>query len=282
MSREAVKVPLFAPVPSLATWPWGHAVATLLGRKPAFYERRSPCGLPALTGLTNGTGRGAAAAGCNRGMRSLVLITAAAGLAALLSACQAPRGGAPATISATAPGGALTPGAPQSPAAPPPVTGAHHAPPLLPPGAALAAEARWLVDLFAGTPVQVSGERDGSVRLQVPMKFAFDGAPTSGPKPPLQAVLDKLSQSLKRQPAARLQAAAPAPASAERLTAMRNHLAGKGVANWRVTQAGSAADGAVLLRLVPAPAGVRELDDRALPPTGAGRPPASAGSGGRS
>jgi hypothetical protein len=152
----------------------------------------------------------------------------------------------------------------------------------LPPSAPLAAEARWLGDLFAGTPVQVSGERDGSVSLQVPLKFSFEGAAASPPKPPLQAVLDKLSQSLKRQPAARLQAAAPAPASAERLAAIRSHLAAKGVANWRVAQASAPPAGAVLLRLVPGPAGVRQLDDRQLPPTGAVRPPPPAGSGGKS
>ena len=43
-----------------------------------------------------------------------------------------------------------------------------------------------------------------SVRLAVPMKYAFDAPAAASPKPPLQAVLDKLSQSLKRQPAAKL------------------------------------------------------------------------------
>lgn len=202
--------------------------------------------------------------------RGPAAVAAAAGLA-LLSACQS-----------TAPTAPVTP-PPLAAPGQPPVTGAEPAPPILPPSAPLAAEARWLGELFAGTPVQVAGERDGSVRLQVPMKYAFDGAAkapaATAPKPPLQAVLDKLSQSLKRQPAARLQAAAPGPAAAERLAAIRSHLAVKGVANWRVAQAGTPADGQVLLRLVPAPAGVRELDDGSLPATGAGRPPGPAGSG---
>lgn len=210
-------------------------------------------------------------------MRAVVLTFRGAAAAAaivslaLLSACQST---AP-TASVSAPPSAAT-----VPPAQPPVTGAEPAPPILPPSAPLAAEARWLNDLFAGTPVKVAGERDGSVRLQVPMRFAFEGAAApaaSAPKPPLQAVLDKLSQSLKRQPSARLQAAAPGPASAERLAAIRSHLAGKGVANWRIAQAGAPADGQVLLRLVPAPAGLRQLDDNSLPPTSAGRPPAPAG-----
>lgn len=214
-------------------------------------------------------------------MRAVVLtwvlsfrgVAAAAVIAslALLGACQSTTPTAPAST---------PPPAATAPPAQPPVTGAEPAPPILPPSAPLAAEARWLGDLFAGTPVKVAGERDGSVRLQVPMKFAFEGAAApaaSAPKPPLQAVLDKLSQSLKRQPSARLQAAAPGPASAERLAAIRTHLAGKGVANWRVAQAGTPVDGHVVLRLVPAPAGLRQLDDNSLPPTSAGRPPAPAG-----
>lgn len=214
-------------------------------------------------------------------MRAVVLTFRGVGAAAaivslaMLGACQST---APAASTPPSPSAATTP------PSQPPVTGAEPAPPLLPPSAPLAAEARWLGDLFAGTPVQVSGERDGSVRLQVPMKYAFDTsakppAATTAPKAPLQAVLDKLSQSLKRQPSARLQAAAPGPASAERLAAIRSHLAGKGVANWRVAQAGAPADGQVLLRLLPAPAGLRQLDDNSLPPTSAGRPPAPAGGG---
>ena len=152
--------------------------------------------------------------------------------------------------------------------------------PAMPPEAPLAAEARWLVELFAGTPVQVSGERDGSVRLAVPMKYAFDAPAATAPKPPLQAVLDKLSQSLKRQPTARLQAAPPAgKASAERMAAIRTHLAGRGVPSWRVAAASPPEDDLVLLRLVAPAGGLRKLDDSALPSTSTGRvvpPPAAA------
>lgn len=185
-----------------------------------------------------------------------------AGMAALLlaglQACQTSR------PPATAPG------------VPPPVEpAAPSAPPAMPADAPLAAEARWLAELFGGTPVLVSGERDGSVRLAVPMRYAFDAPASSAaaaPKPPLQAVLDKLSQSLKRQPAAKLQAAPPAgPGSAERLAAIRTHLAGRGVASWRVAAGGRPGADQVVLRLLPPPAGLRKLDDSTLAPTGAGR-----------
>ena len=165
--------------------------------------------------------------------------------------------------------------APTAPGAP---VGAEASPtpPGLPPDAPLAPEARWLVDLFAGTPVQVEGEADGSVRIQVPMKFAFDpGTPTTlpstTPKAPLQAVLDKLSQSLKRRPAARLQAAVPSPSASERLAAIRSHLVSKGVPVSRVTQTGTAGDDKILLRLMEPSSGVKKLDDGSLPPTNAGR-----------
>ncbi|HEV8690255.1 MAG TPA: hypothetical protein VGQ91_08175 [Ideonella sp.] len=155
--------------------------------------------------------------------------------------------------------------------------------PGLPADAPLSSEAQWLVDLFAGTPVQVVGEADGSVRIQVPMKFAFDpGTPTTlpstTPKAPLQAVLDKLSQSLKRRPAARLQAAVPSPSASERLGAIRTHLISKGVPASRVAQAGTAGDDKLLLRLMEPSGGVKRLDDGSLPPTGAGRLPPPGGS----
>jgi hypothetical protein len=184
---------------------------------------------------------------------------------AALQACRT----APTTAPAPAPGE-------------PEVTAPVPGKPAMPPDAPLAAEARWLGELFAGTPVQVSGERDGSVRLAVPMKYAFDAPPAAAPKPPLQAVLDKLSQSLKRQPAVKLQAAPPAgTGSAERLAAIRSHLAGKGVPSWRVAATSPAGDDQVLLRLVAPAGGVKRLDDSNLPPPpppppSAGRSPAAA------
>jgi len=120
----------------------------------------------------------------------------------------------------------------------------------------------------------------------VPLKFSFDpGTPTTvpsaTPKAPLQAVLEKLSQSLKRRPAARLQAVSPGPSASDRLAAMRNLLVAKGVPAWRISQASPAGDDQVLLRLTQPTNGVRKLDDQNMPPTGAGRvvPPGGTASG---
>jgi hypothetical protein len=207
--------------------------------------------------------------GILRGPR-LRLLLAAGGLCALVACRTTP----PATGPGTTPGTAV-PGA--SPAAPtPPASAPPSSPPQRPAAPAegpLAAESRWLAELFAGTPVSVVNERDGSVLLKVPMTYAFDAAPAPAttPKRPLQAVLDKLSQCLKRQPAARLQASAPGPAAAERVAAMRGVLAKGGVGDWRVVTVAAASPDAVHLRLLPAPGGMRRLDDANLPPTGAGQ-----------
>lgn len=197
---------------------------------------------------------------------------AVAALAGLL-ALQACRSTAPVTpVPSTVPGGPLTPSEPAAPTIPG-----------LPAESPLAPEARWLSELFAGTPVQVIGEADGSVRIQVPLKFSFDpGTPTTvpstTPKAPLQAVLDKLSQSLKRRPAARLQAVSPGPSAAERLAAIRSHLVAKGVPAWRVAQGSPAGDDQVVLRLTQPTNGVKKLDDLNMPATGAGRVVPSGGS----
>jgi hypothetical protein len=75
--------------------------------------------------------------------------------------------------------------------------------------------------------------------------------------------------------AATRQEATPLPArwlriaasrSAERLAAIRTHLAGKGVASWRVAAASPAGNDQVLLRLVAPAGGVKRLDDSSLPP----------------
>lgn len=213
-----------------------------------------------------------------RGLPSGLAVRRAGGatvllILAALQACQTPSS-TPSDVVSTLP----------PPAADPAASGAATGKPAVPDGP-LAGEARWLSELFAGTPVRVSGERDGSVKLSVPLKYAFDAPPAVAPKAPLQAVLDKLSQSLKRQPTAKLQASAPAGAGAtERVAAVRSHLAAKGVQNWRVASAGPVAEEQMVFRLVAPPGGLRKLDDAALAPTGAGKvlppPPSPSGAQG--
>ncbi len=131
----------------------------------------------------------------------------------------------------------------------------------------LAGEVKWMQALFDGTPVRVASESDGSMRVDVPMTFAFDDkSPT--PKPPLRAVLDKVSATMSRQPSARIQLAAPGVAA--RASAMRTYLGSRGILALRVTTTPPATNELVVLRVVPGPVAIDTLDDKALPPpTGA-------------
>ena len=103
---------------------------------------------------------------------------------------------------------------------------------------ALSTERQWLQQWFKDTPVQIVQQGD-AVSLDVPREFAFDAA-RSQVKPPLAAVLDKLAQSLRRVPQARLElVAAPgdgsgggsaaSPLAMQRATQVRKHLLSRGV-----------------------------------------------------
>ncbi len=167
----------------------------------------------------------------------------------------------PAPASAT--GRTGVPGTAQAPPAPPAPA------PVPPPPGPLAAEQRWLARLFEGTPVQVTGQANGhAVLVEVPLRFAFD-ADSSQPKPPLQAVLQRLGLSLKRHPTARLVVTAPAPAAAERQHAMRAELAALGLPLHRLSAAASSAaavpDNTIRLHLALPPSAIQRLKDHELP-----------------
>ena len=134
--------------------------------------------------------------------------------------------------------------------APPPAA----APPAVAPQ--LAAEQRWLLDLFQGTPVLIGPGPGGELRVEVPLKYAFDSGPPVV-KPPLGGVLDKLAASLKRLPRTRVQTAAP---TLQQTNALREALVARGVAVQRIGQLPARAD-AVELRLLPAPVAIERLED---------------------
>ena len=107
----------------------------------------------------------------------------------------------------------------------------------------------------------IASETDGSVQLTVPLVHSFEGS-SPAPKPALKAVLDKVGQSLKRQPTSRLSIAAPGQAGTARAQAARQHVLARGVAQHRVTAAATEAD-KVVLRLSLAPAPIGRLEDSA-------------------
>lgn len=132
-----------------------------------------------------------------------------------------------------------------------------------PPPTVLASEVRWMQALFDGTPVGIAGEPDGAMRVTVPMDFAFDPQ-SNAPKPPLRAVMDKLAQTMARQPSAKVHVASPGTAA--RATAMRSYFGTKGVTALRVVTLPPTSGGAVTMRVVPGPVAIDKLDDSALPP----------------
>jgi len=106
------------------------------------------------------------------------------------------------------------------------------------PKVSLAAEQRRLADLFHGTPVVFQMQSDGSLRVEVPLRHSFDTG-GSTVKPPLAAVLDRISKSQRGQ-ATRLQVAAPGDAGAhnpllarDRAASTRDYMVAHGVAATR-------------------------------------------------
>jgi hypothetical protein len=181
-------------------------------------------------------------------------------LLVLLTACSTAPG--PVPPGSTVPGLTMTPGPDGKPA--PPLA----SPPLPPPPLSLAAELRWLTSLFGATPVRVTEGEGGIVSLQVPRVHAFDAA-SNEPKPAVRAVLDRVTQSLLRQPRARLEILAPLPSA--RGVALRTHVTRQGIAAWRVSATAEGGEPqAVWLRLVPGSAPMRRLNDASLPPPGPG------------
>lgn len=174
---------------------------------------------------------------------------------AVLAGCQS----APQTPAPRAPAPRGGPAAePVPPPATVPVPAAPPVPePTAPPAvAALGTEHRWLQAWFKDTPVtiQLGAER---LSLEVPSAYCFDAA-RSTVKPPLAAVLDKVAESLRRQPQLRL-ALLGAPADAgvadlvqQRGAQVRQHLRGRGVADARLAQPSRSGGDGVVLVLQPA------------------------------
>ena len=123
----------------------------------------------------------------------------------------------------------------------------------------LAAEQRRLADLFRGTPVVFQMQSDGSLRVEVPLRYSFDTG-GSAVKPPLAAVLDRVAKSQRGQ-ATRLQVAAPGDAGAhnpllarDRAASTRDYMVAHGVAATRFSALTPARSDAVEIVVAEVPA----------------------------
>lgn len=151
----------------------------------------------------------------------------------------------------------LAPDAPAAPAAPPTPPAPADQRAAVP--AALAVERQWLQSWFQGTPVLIVQRTDGTVGVEVPREFCFDAGHASV-KPGLAAVLNKVAESLRRLPLARLSLlAAPedatvtAPLALQRAAEVHKHLLSRGVPAARLGRPTATAAAAVQLRIAAAP-----------------------------
>ena len=149
-------------------------------------------------------------------------------------------------------------GAPAPNATPRDPNGATPVPvPSSPPATPLSTEQRFLEDWFRGTPVVIAAQPPMTLQLDVPLANSFD-AGKADIKPALNAVLDRVAQSLLRQSAARVHVNAPADAGGgngvlaqSRAQRVREALGNKGIAATRVavTEAAPRLGGPVQLRM---------------------------------
>lgn len=114
----------------------------------------------------------------------------------------------------------------------------------------LAAEQRRFAALFRGTPVVFATQPDGGLRVEVPLRYCFDGG-RAVVKPPLGAVLERLARS-QRHENTRLVVSAPADTGSailtlatERAVRARDHMVERGIAATRFAISALAGGGAV-------------------------------------
>lgn len=139
----------------------------------------------------------------------------------------------------------------------PPAAGPAAAPqPAAPRTPSLVIERQWLQSWFKGTPVRIVQLDSGAVAIEVPREFCFDSG-RSSVKPALAAVLDKVAESLRRTPQARLDVvAAPAdgaaasPLALQRANQVRRHLRSRGVPASQIGTPTATRAAAVQLRMV--------------------------------
>lgn len=172
---------------------------------------------------------------------------------------------------ATSPGGM----SPTAPVEPPLVNAPGGMPPAagtrpgqaMPPATPLATEQRWFEDWFRGTPVVIAVQNNSVLQVDVPLANSFD-AGKADIKPALAAVLERVSESLRRQVGARITVSTPGDAGGAatlaqaRASKVREHLVARRIAMPRISIAeGARAGGPVQLRLAIPQVPIARLED---------------------
>lgn len=199
-------------------------------------------------------------------LRSLIRTLTVSGLALWLGACATSGGPASAGLPAPAPG---VPPSTGTPGTAPGTGGARPAP--IPATTPLATEQRFLQEWFRGTPVVISTQPPLLLQVSVPLANSFD-AGRSDIKPALNAVLERVAESMRRHPGARLTINAPpdgngaAALAQARSAKVRDSLGGKGINATRVTTAEQPQSGPLLLQLaMPAMSSTQPVARRSEP-----------------
>lgn len=181
-------------------------------------------------------------------------LAALVAVAILAGGCASRQSPAPITVvTQPRPAGATAPAAtgPAGVTTPSPTVSAQTAPVATveaPPTAmSLGTESTWLRQWFDGTPVVITDESDGSVSVRVPMVHAFDAGTGVAVKPAIRAVIDKVSESLKRRQDARVIISAPEPEA--RADALRDVFRTDGIDVTRIATVPSADPTTVLMQM---------------------------------
>jgi len=116
----------------------------------------------------------------------------------------------------------------------------------------LADEQRRLADLFKGTPVVFALQKDGSLRVSVPLRYSFDHG-RHAVKPPLGAVLERVAKSQRGEPT-RLSVIAPTDPgekglllATERASSARDYMVARGVPATRFSLAAAGSGDVVIV-----------------------------------
>jgi len=116
----------------------------------------------------------------------------------------------------------------------------------------LAEEQRRLADLFKGTPVVFALQKDGSLRVSVPLRYSFDHG-RHAVKPPLGAVLERVAKSQRAEPT-RLSVIAPTDTgtkglllATERASSARDYMVARGVPATRFSISAAGAGDVVIV-----------------------------------